>query len=189
MKVCRLQRREGDALARFYELVFERVYAYIRRMLGEEHQAEDLTQDVFMHLQRSFATYDPARELGPWVFTIASNKVRDHWRSRQSQSARRVSSLDDEENLTEPVAQERGPLPKLENEELKAELEAAIAALPEISRATLVLRLHEGLSFEEIARMFERNETAVRKRYSRALAELRTALEKKRIGFAGGGSA
>ena len=53
----------------------------------------------------------------------------------------------------------------------------AIDALPEGLRATVHLRLFEGLSFEEIGRMLDRNEVAVRKRYSRALAELRTVLD------------
>ena len=52
----------------------------------------------------------------------------------------------------------------------------AVAALPEMLRQTFVLRYYEGLSFEEIGRMVERNEAAVRKRYSRALGELRDSL-------------
>jgi len=53
---------------------------------------------------------------------------------------------------------------------------AAIDALPEGLRATVLLRVYEGLSFEEIGRILERNEIAVRKRYSRALGALRESL-------------
>src|SRR6185369_6358011 len=83
----RLRDRDPAALERLYEVYFDRVYGYVRRMLSEDHLAEDVTQDIFMHLQRSIHTYDPSRALSPWVFTIATNKVRDFWRSRRHKEA------------------------------------------------------------------------------------------------------
>jgi RNA polymerase sigma-70 factor (ECF subfamily) len=149
-------------------------------MLGQDHLAEDVTQEVFMHVARSIPAYDPTRELAPWVFTIAANKVRDHWRSRAHHDSLREESLEgtSEEQGSDPPSGERGPLPKLEEAELKKTLDVAIDALPPTLRETLVLRWFEGLSFEAIGAMIARNETAVRKRYSRALAELRSTLEK-----------
>ena len=88
-----LQRREPEALERFYADYFQRVYGYVRRLVRDEHEAEDLTQDVFMHLHRSFASYDPRRPLRPWVFTIATNKVRDFWSSRPRRERSRQSSV------------------------------------------------------------------------------------------------
>jgi RNA polymerase sigma-70 factor (ECF subfamily) len=175
---ARLAQRDREALERFYEIYFDRVYGYIKRMLGEDHLAEDVTQDVFMHIQRSIHTYDPAREPGPWVFTIATNKVRDFWRSRRHKDAQLETSLDDDDKPFRPPSKERGPLPSLENEELAGELSRAIDTLSPGTRETLILRYFEGLSFEEIGAKIGRNETAVRKRYSRALADLREALER-----------
>ncbi|HEV8111157.1 MAG TPA: RNA polymerase sigma factor [Planctomycetota bacterium] len=174
----RLPKRDREALERFYEIYFDRVYGYVRRMLGEDHLAEDVTQDVFMHIQRSVHTYDPARDPGPWVFTIAANKVRDFWRSRRHKDASLETSLDDEERRLETPAKEPGPLPTLEDEEMKRELSRAIDTLSPGMRETLVLRYFEGLSFDEIGTKIGRNETAVRKRYSRALADLREALDR-----------
>jgi RNA polymerase sigma-70 factor (ECF subfamily) len=154
-------------------------------MLSEDHVAEDVTQDIFLHIQRSAKSYDPARELDPWVFTIATNKVRDHWRSRRHRDGLEESSLDDTETRFHP-ASARGPLPALENAELRGILDRAIDELPDGMRSTLVLRYFEGLSFESIARMYDRNEAAVRKRYSRALSELRRILEKRHAGPEGG---
>src|SRR5204863_6314337 len=133
---------------------------------------------------------DPARELAPWVFTIAANKVRDHWRSRRHHDALREMSLDGEDSAPtiEPVDGRLGPLFDVENLELRATLETAIEELPVGMRETLVLRWFEELPFDEIGRMIGRNETAVRKRYSRALSELRVSLE-KRVGRTGGGVA
>jgi RNA polymerase sigma-70 factor (ECF subfamily) len=175
--LARLVARDRDALGRFYELYFERIHGYVRRMVGDETLAEDVTQDVFLHLQRAITTYDPARALAPWVFAIATNKVRDLWRSAQHARAA-GAGFEDEGRLDADRADPRpGPLPELESGELRAALSAAVEALPAGLRAAFVLRWHEGLEFDEIGRILERNEGAARKRYSRALAELRRSLE------------
>jgi len=183
---AKLKRRDPEALARFYETYFDRVYGYLRRMLGEDHLAEDVTQDVFMHIQRSIHTYDPARAPGPWVFTIATNKLRDHWRSRRHKDAQLEAAADEGESRREIPARERGPLPALEEKELSRELSRAIEGLSPAMREALLLRYYEGLSFEEIGQRIGRNETAVRKRYSRALADLREALERYVVEGKGG---
>ena len=150
--------RDRTALGRFYELFFDRIYGYVRRMLGEDHLAEDVTQEVFVHIQRSIATYDPARELSPWVFTIATNKVRDHWRSRRHHDSLREMSFDGPEGDGRAERAHRAgrsrpqPLMELEGAEMRATLDAAIDALPAGMRETLVLRWFEELSFEEIGR-------------------------------------
>ncbi|TDJ66279.1 MAG: RNA polymerase sigma factor [Planctomycetota bacterium] len=172
----RLRDCEPEALERFYFVFFDRVYGYVRRLLREEHLAEDVTQDIFMHIQKSLPTYDPSRELRPWVFTIATNKVRDFWRSRRHKEALREVSVDGEKRADVAVSSRRGPVEELESGEVSAAVAQAIEAMPEIMRSTLVMRYYEGLSFEEIGKMVDRNETAIRKRYSRALDELRQRL-------------
>lgn len=175
-----LRAREPAALERFYDLYFDRVYGYVRRLLGEEHLAEDVTQDIFMHLHRSLQSYDPDRPLRPWVFTIATNKVRDHWRSRRHRDALYEVSAATEEGSdydgTPAVSHHRGPDERLASSELSEQVAEAIGEMPDIMKTTLVLRYYEGLSFAEIGALVDRNETAVRKRYSRALEELRHRL-------------
>lgn len=167
----RLPGRDPEVLERFYEAYIDRVYGYVRRLLKEDHLAEDVTQDVFMHIHRSLPRYDPRRALRPWVFTIATNKVRDHWRARRPQE-----DLDAEDGEARIASNHPGPAEHLEAEELGRLVAEAIEGLPESMRTTLLLRTYEGLSFEEIGAILERNEPAVRKRYSRALEELRSSL-------------
>lgn len=185
----RLRQRDRAALETFYEAYFDRIYGYVRRMLGDDSQAEDVTQEVFLRIQRSVDGYDPERPLSPWVFTIATNQVRDHWRAQRRADPLDGPSLDEEEARPDPPAREAGPLPALEQAELAQALAAAVAGLPESLRTTLLLRWQEGLSFEEIGRIVARNETAVRKRYSRALEELRERLSSPSTRLAGGGAA
>ncbi len=79
----------------------------------------------------------------------------------------------------------------LENEELGAALTEAIERLPDSMRSTLLLRYFEGLSFEAIGKILDRNEAAVRKRYSRAMEYLREDLAPavECLGEIGGGNA
>jgi len=172
----RLRLAEPAALALFFDTYFDRVYGYIRRFVPDDHLAEDLTQDVFLHVQRSLATYDPGRDPRPWVFTIATNQLRDHWRSRANQSGRGEGAFDLDVVLERLPAPELRPDSKLSEEELGNQVRSAIDHLPEGMRAAVLLRAFEGLSFEEIGHVLERNEVAARKRYSRALELLREAL-------------
>jgi RNA polymerase sigma-70 factor (ECF subfamily) len=173
---ARLARRDPAALALFFDAFFDRVYAYLRRLVADEHLAEDLTQDVFLQAHRALASYDPARDPRPWLFTIATNKLRDHWRARAAQGGSHEASLDHEELGERVLALQEAPDQPYSAEETATRVRAAIDALPEGLRAPVVLRLYEGLSFEDIGRILARNEVAARKRYSRALGALRVAL-------------
>ena len=172
-----LRERDPAALAAFFDAYFERVHGYVRRLVRDEHVAEDLTQEIFLHVHRALPTYDPSRDLRPWIFTIATNKVRDLWRSRRHQASRQevgVAGLGSDElhDGRGGAAPDEGLLRSERDEAIRR----AIEDLPDGMRLTVHLRVYEELSFEEIGRILERNEVAVRKRYSRALEQLRESL-------------
>ena len=171
-----LQSREPGALETFFDVYFDPLYQYIWRMVGHTQLAEDLTQDTFMQIHRSLDRYDPARPLKPWVYTIATNLVRDHWRSRQHRDQSMREDWEDTHGRERLADEAPGPERTLEWSEAGDEVAQAVEQLPDTMRTTFVLRFYEGLSFREIADMVERNEVAVRKRFSRALEELRTRL-------------
>ena len=168
--------RDEGALATFFDHYFNRVYGYVRRLVGEDHLAEDLTQDVFLQLHRSLASYDPTRQLRPWVFAIATNKVRDHWRSRAHRDAQQAVSVERDGAGLDVEAGEAPPEAGLVLAEAGVELREAVEQLTEGLRATLLLRVYEELSFAEIAAALDCNEATARKRYSRALEKLREGL-------------
>ena len=172
-----LRQREPEALQAFYDAYFDRIFGYVRRLVRDEHLAEDLTQEIFMHVHRALPSYDPTRDLRPWVFTIATNKLRDFWNSRRYQeSAGRSAPRDLDAEGLEPPSRQPGPREQLEDTERYGAVGLAIRRLPEALRTTLVLRYYHELSFEEIGAICGRTAVAARKRYSRALAELRQRL-------------
>lgn len=168
-----LRERDATALAAFFDVYFDRVYRYVRRLVRDEHATEDLTQDIFLQVHRALSTYDPDRELRPWVFTIATNKVRDFWRSQ-----RHAAGLEETSAGAAGVRRSAADRPdaQLLQSERDEAVRRAIDDLPESMRVAVHLRVYEDLSFEAIGAILGRNEVAVRKRYSRALEQLREAL-------------
>jgi len=77
-----LQNLEPKALDQFFERYFNSIYSRVFSQVRNRQDAEDLTQDVLLKLQRAFPSLDPSRQLDPWVNTILKNRVLDHWRHR-----------------------------------------------------------------------------------------------------------
>ena len=169
--------RDPKALEQFFDVWFPLVHGYVRRQVIDEHVAEDLTQDIFLNLHRSFESYDPERDLTPWVYRIATNKIRDYWRSSHKNRTAQQSP-DAEEDLVDRFSiDEVRPEETLVQAELSDEMWEAVHQLPEGLRDTIVMRVYHEMSFEAIGKALDRNAAAVRKRYSRALSALRECLE------------
>lgn len=175
-----VRRREPAALEAFFELYFDRVFSIVARLLGNRAAAEDAAQEVFLKIHRAAHTLDPSRDPGPWIATIATNVCRDVWRSAPHRMDRRSASLDDTpglaDRLTTGVADPERDILRSERARLVQE---AVMELKEDFREVVLLRDYDGRSYEEIAEIAGANETAVRKRYSRALADLGRLLRKK----------
>ena len=122
---------------------------------------------------------DPGRDPGPWLVTIAANVCRDQWRSSASRLARSSTSIEGNPGLGESLS--RGTHDP-ERDALASErtrlIQEAILALKPDHREVVVLREYEGLGYDQIAAITGSNETAVRKRFSRALEELGKQLKK-----------
>jgi RNA polymerase sigma-70 factor (ECF subfamily) len=174
------RRREPAALEAFFERYFDRVYSVVARMLGNRAAAEDAAQEVFVKIHRAAHTLDPTRDPGPWIATIATNVCRDFWRSSPHRMDRRSASIEDTpglaDRLTTGVADPERDVLTAERARL---VQTAILELKEDFREVVLLRDYDGRSYEEIAAIVGANETAVRKRYSRALAELGRLLKGK----------
>jgi RNA polymerase sigma-70 factor, ECF subfamily len=175
-----VRRRDPAALEAFFEHYFDRVFSIVARLLGNRSAAEDAAQEVFLKIHRAAHTIDPVRDPGPWIATIATNACRDFWRSGPYRMGRQSSSIDDTPGLADRLTT---GIADPEHDVLAAErarlVQDAVMELKEEYREVVLLRDYDGRSYEEIAAIAGANETAVRKRYSRALAELGRLLRKK----------
>lgn len=174
-----VRRRDPRALGAFFDAYFDRVFGLVFRLLGDRTLAEDAAQEVFLKVHRSAHMLDPGRDPGPWVTTIATNVCRDLWRSGAYRMSHKSLPIDDTPGLRETLA---SPARNPEAEALASErarlVQAAVQALREPLREVLVLREYQALGYDQIASITGLNEAAVRKRYSRALAEMGKFLRK-----------
>ena len=148
-----------------------RVYRLAYRLTGNAHDAEDLTQEVFVRVFRSLHTYTPGTFEG-WLHRITTNLFLD---SARRKSRIRFDALpDDADNrLPSPVAT---PDAAYLNQMFDADIEAALGALSPEFRAAVVLCDVEGLSYEEIADVLGLKMGTVRSRIHRGRSMLRSAL-------------
>ena len=147
-----------------------RVYRLAYRLTGNQHDAEDLTQEVFVRVFRSLATYTPGTFEG-WLHRITTNLFLDLVRRR---ARIRFDALpDDAERLP---SGDRGPAQIYDETHFDGDVQAALDALPPDFRAAVVLCDLEGLSYEEIAATLGVKIGTVRSRIHRGRSQLRAAL-------------
>jgi RNA polymerase sigma-70 factor (ECF subfamily) len=148
-----------------------RVYRLALRLTGNQHDAEDLTQDVFIRVFRSLSTYRPGSFEG-WLHRITTNLFLDQVRRR---NRHRTEPLD-------PAADGwvraggTDPAQLLADAHLSEDVRAALRAMPDQFRVAVVLCDVDGLSYEEIADVLGIKLGTVRSRIHRGRSHLRAAL-------------
>jgi RNA polymerase sigma factor (sigma-70 family) len=154
-----------------------RVYRLAYRLTGNPHDAEDLTQEVFVRVFRSLSSYTPGTFEG-WLHRITTNLFLDSARRKQRI---RFEGLADEMAHRLPGS-EPTPAQAFDDSHLDDDVQAALKALPPEYRAAVVLCDIEGFSYEEIAATLGVKLGTVRSRIHRGRAQLRAALEHRRPG-------
>lgn len=148
-----------------------RVYRLAYRLTGNPHDAEDLTQEVFVRVFRSLSSYTPGTFDG-WLHRITTNLFLDGARRK---ARIRFDALAEDADSRMPG---RAPAPDVAVTDrlFDDDVEAALADLPPDFRAAVVLCDIEGLSYEEIADVLGVKLGTVRSRIHRGRSMLRTAL-------------
>lgn len=163
----------GDDTA--FEALFLRyapvVYGMMLRHARNPALAEEFTQQTFFRVHRARHDFDTSRRLKPWLFTIAMNLVRGHWRKSSS----RRHSLTDADELPS-AADTSAPLEARDRENA---LYDAIAQLPSSQREVIELHWLQELPHKEVAEVLGVSSGAVRVRAHRAYAALRELLEQE----------
>ena len=148
-----------------------RVYRLAYRLTGNPHDAEDLTQEVFVRVFRSLSSYTPGTFEG-WLHRITTNLFLDQARRK---AKIRFDALADDADSRLP-SRTAAPDTQVMDGLFDDDVEAALAALPPDFRAAVVLCDIEGLSYEEIADVLGLKLGTVRSRIHRGRTMLRKAL-------------
>lgn len=146
------------------------VYRLAYRLTGNQHDAEDLTQDVFVRVFKSIHTFKPGTVEG-WLHRITTNLFLDSARRRQRIRMDSMSVAPDH-----VWGSTSGPAELHDEVELDADVAAALSSLNPEQRVAVVLCDIEGLSYEEIAKVLDVKIGTVRSRIARGRAALRESL-------------
>lgn len=155
-----------------------RLYQLFYRFTGNRQQAEDLTQDVFLRVFQSLASYRPAEgSFKTWITTIGRNLLTDSY--RKGHWDRQTSSLDEEGiGVTKHPATGPSPESAAGSQELGTRIEEALRTLRPELREAVILRDLQELDYREIQHVLGVPEGTVKSRINRGRIELARALER-----------
>lgn len=177
--MARLNAGHDAALNSLMDRHGERLFHYLLRQLNNESEAADLAQDTFVRVYQNRARYDAAHKFSTWLYTIATNLLKDRyrWRTRHPEVSLDAESQDGSSFKDTLVENAASPTEHIVVEERAAEVRKAIAALPDELRTALLLSEYEDLSHAEVGAVLNCTAKAVETRLYRARTILRKRLE------------
>ncbi len=172
--------RQGDGVA--FDLLYTRyrhkVLSLVGRYLNKPEDAEDVTQETFIKAYRALPRFRGESAFYTWLYRIAVNTAKNYLAApHQRVQAVELDAEDaDGGEVAAALEDDTGPEGAARQDELKAAIDGALAALPEDLRAALTLREFNGLSYAQIAEVLECPVGTVRSRIFRARAALDLAI-------------
>ena len=179
---------EQTHYANLYQAHYRRVLQLCRLLLADAHEAEDVTQEVFLKLYRACQAQPPQMAWGPWLTRVTINACRDRRRSgwwkrwRQSNTApwdgRAAADTGRHEVWPGLEAHRRGPTPEEEalSSEMRLHIWRAFRKLSRRQQEVLVLRHLEGWSTEAVAETLGLSAGSVKQHLFRAIRRLRAVM-------------
>jgi len=182
--VVRARGGDEDAFAEIVRTYQRRVYGVAVRMTRRHEVADDVAQETFIRAFRSLDRFELGRPLGPWLVKIAVNLSLNYL----SAAARREQALYTEDSpegppqasrALEPAREplETNPLRRLQSSELVTALARAVERLKPDHRAVFLLKVNDGMAYDEIAEALDISRGTVMSRLHRARAQLKRMLE------------
>jgi RNA polymerase sigma-70 factor, ECF subfamily len=176
-----LKRQDPGLLDELIVRYQHRLLRYLLFLTGNREQSEDLFQEVWMRVLTRGGQFNGKSRFDTWLFTIARNLVIDQRRKRTMSSLDELFEAggDDDRPLAFEVADdEPGPFDRMSSVEDKQHIAAALLQLDTLYREVLVLRFHEDLSLEEIAKVTRAPLSTVKSRLYRGMAFMKPRLER-----------
>jgi len=167
--VRRAQQRDQGAFAQLYEEYFDKIYRYVVLRIGNETEAEDVTQQVFLNTLQSISSFRwKGAPFSAWLFRIAHNQVVDYLRKKTRQA---TESLD--ESL---IISKSDPQLVVEKKLDIEQLMLATKRLTKAQQEVIALRFVSELSTTQVAKAMGKSEGAVKALQHSAIVALRKVL-------------
>lgn len=150
------------------------IYRMIYFRIGSAVDAEDLTQDVFLKAFKHIRRLKQAAAFSGWLYRIAVNRVRDHYRKKQFLSLFQFTSVDDDAYVETREVAADAPAPRdLARKEFWHQVSQAMEHLSRMEKEVFMLRFFDQLSIKEITDAMGKNESTVKTHLYRALRKLK----------------
>jgi RNA polymerase sigma-70 factor (ECF subfamily) len=165
--VARAKSNDREALRFLYVRYSDNVYGYVRSIVRDDHEAEDVTQHVFAKLMTSIDKYEERSvPFAAWILRVARNVALDHIRQRRAIPCEEVRELDHRQDSDDA-------------QQTALNLREALESLPDEQREVIMLRHLVGLTPGEIAGRLGKTEPSVHGLHHRGRGQLRTALSER----------
>ena len=174
----RAQRGEKEALDRLAELAVTRLRVYVYRLTLQEDLTQEIVQETLLEMVKILGKLKRSDRFLPWLYGIATNKLRHYYRSEATLRRASANRAD-----MEPSGESREEgLENLLSQELKEIISSAIQKLKTRHRAVLVMRCYDGMSYAEIAESMGTTEFGTRMLFIRAKKALQKQLARNGLG-------
>ena len=175
------QQGDDEAFEQLHAALAPGIGRFVRRLIGDGQEAEDIVQDTLLALYLNLSRIEPVEKLRPYVFRIARNRCYDLMRRGGRYEEISIDEDDDpfRVRLSFELADERATPPEEVAHWLLLQLEVreAMDSLPELQRQTLMLYSEEGLTYAEIAEVMGINIGTIKSRLFHAKKNLRARLK------------
>ena len=168
---------KGDA-CELLKIYYADVYAYLRRLCGNRHDAEDLTQQTFLKAWSSLGGFAGRSKFSTWLYRIAHNTYLD-WLRKNNASTQSCP----DQWWQECIDENPGPLAHLAERQLAQRLYQAVDQFDEDKKHVVHLHYYQGLSIRETAKVLNIATSTVKYRLREVFKALRIKLGVREIEF------
>ena len=152
------------------------IFRYLRRVTSRTSEAEDLSQETFLRAYRAYRTLTPEANVRAWLFAIATNLSRNHFRSEKRRRLAYASA-----SVERREADPGGPEAEALFGEARDLLETTIHGLPMKQRVAFTLRKMHDLDYETIGRSLDCSAESARSHVFQALRKIRVSLNGRQL--------
>lgn len=140
-------RGDDAAFGKLMQAFRKPVYSFLVRNGLDQNTRDDVFQEIFLKIHKSAHTYQTNRPLSPWIFTIASNTIRNLYRQNQSQNQHLTLDLNEVETI---VDESPSPDSSAQLDETINWLEQAVIQLPQAQAEAFTLSIIKGMKIKQV---------------------------------------
>jgi len=173
--INKAKKGDTEAFRQIVEANSRNVFALAFRLVGNEHEADDVVQETFLRAWRQLERFDGRSALSTWLFRIASNCAYDLLRTRTRQKRGETDS--DAERMEAVAENQPGPERQAYSRQVRQQIQAELEGLTQQERTAFVLRHLQDFSIKEISEVLGTGVNTTKQAVFRAVRKLRAALE------------